>query len=358
MSVRTLSTRAKSSCLCLALLGAVLSGCKDNSHSSDNARHGNDAEMTAPDDAANAASRNRDRLRMHNTYEWVGVAHNRLLDDFRAEMRKPGLLTRNVCEYVMSFSMSDDRVPAGHKYRDNRNWAGVRAVADSSSLCSSGGRKQRLSNISYRWELSPTAPTVAPQSTEASSLVTEIETAVVNAADARDLATRLQAIHDRSLGLPEVDQALVASTISVAQNSFEYWSQQYGLFEQEIIAEYAPCIDEQLSVGATDGIIESCLTGKGSAGAIVDRGSSQAPRQRLVRAKPSAMCGISIREGFRKIGSADAGGAAKAFMAAMFSSGFNLGVGGLAALAGGGAASTWAAIENAIITLKCMYGMT
>lgn len=341
--------------LSLVLVSALAAGCRDESRGNDGVRYGNDAEMTAPVDGEAAASRGQERLKARNPREWVGVAHNRMLDDFRAELRKPGLLTRNICEYVMSFSMNDDRLPAGRRHVDNRNWVGVRAAGDSSTLCSGGSRRPRASTTSMRWGLTPTAPMIAPQSTEALALHTDIENALFAASDARDLAVRLSAIYERSLRLPETDQAGVASTISVAQNSFEYWTQQYGLFEQEIIAEYAPCIEEQLAVGASDRVIESCLSGKSAGGAVADR--LGAPKQRFVRVRPLTQCGYSMREGFRRVGLADAKGAATGFFTTLLSTG-SLEAAGLAAIASGGASSIWAAVENAVVALKCMYGLT
>ena len=355
MSVRHWNRWVLPHVLRFVLAGALVAGCRDDSPGNDGTRYGNDAEMTAPADGEAAALRGQDRLKKRNTREWVGAAHNRMLDDFRTEMRKPGMLTRNICEYVMSFSMSDDRLPAGRKHLDNRNWVGVRAAGDSSTLCSVGSRGPRASNISMRW-FTPTAPVTAPQSAESLALQAEIEKALSTASDARDLAMRLSAIYERSLTLPEAEQAAVASTISVAQNSFEYWTQQYGLFEQEVIAEYAPCIEEQLAMGATDRVIESCLTGKNAGGAVAGR-SLGTPKQQLVRIKPLAQCGYSIREGFRRIGLADAKGAATGFFSTLLSTG-SIEAAGLAAIASAGASSIWAAVENAVVALKCMYGMT
>ena len=105
----------------------------------------------------------------------------------------------------------------------------------------------------------------------------------------------------------------------------------------------------------SDGITDKCFTGAGAGGAVVTR-QELSGKQRLVRMKSRRACGPGLREGFRKIGAADAKGA----FTGAFAGGLALGVQGAVAgaLAGGGGNSIWAAGENAWQTLKCMYGMT
>src|SRR5689334_10701117 len=69
--------------------------------------------MTAPTRVATSEAIRR--LHASNDYDWVGVAHNRALDDFRAELRKPGILTRNICAFIEDFVAYPQRfAPNGH----------------------------------------------------------------------------------------------------------------------------------------------------------------------------------------------------------------------------------------------------
>lgn len=38
----------------------------------------------------------RTRLHQRNKHDWVGVAHNKAIDEFRKELRKPGRIARNL----------------------------------------------------------------------------------------------------------------------------------------------------------------------------------------------------------------------------------------------------------------------
>jgi hypothetical protein len=356
MSARTPVSRAHARVICLALLPLSIVACRGDSPSNDASRLGNDAEMTAPTNGQAVASRGEERLRTRNQQEWIGIAHNKMLDDFRKDLRKPGTLTNNICEYVASFSMSDARMPAGAVRGPDGNWRAVQAVADSSRSCSSTA-KFTLSGFSLEAPYSAVAPRNAQApSAEAYALLAEIETAISVAPDGRDLANRLNNVLTRAQSLPDLDRVVIEATISVAQNSFVYWSAQYALFEEEMIAEYSPCIEQQMSLGATDGIVDTCYTGKGAGGAVAASPDGKVSSLRLIRTRARRVCGPSLREGFRHIGYADAKGAFTGGFAGGLAGGLAGAVGG--ALAGGGANSIWAAGENAWKTLKCMYGMT
>jgi hypothetical protein len=312
--------------------------------------------MTAPSDGEVAASRGQDRLKSRNQHDWVGIAHNKMLDDFRKELRAPGTLTNNICEYVASFSMSDTRIPAGVPRGPDGNWRAVRAVTDSSRLCSGSG-KLRLSSLGFEPPYASVAPPSQEPTREAFARLSEIEAAIAVASDARDLANRLYNVLTRAQSLPELDRIAIEATVSVAHNSFVYWSTQYALFEQEVVAEYSPCVEQQLALGATDDIVSGCFTGKGGGGAVAFRSDGgDAGRQRLIRSRARRLCGPSLREGFRSIGYADAKGAFTGAFAGGLAGGLAGALGG--ALAGGGGNSIFAAGENAWKTLKCMYGLT
>lgn len=339
----------------LVATATLASGCRDDSTVRDAGAPRADAEMTGPADVEMAASRGGDRLRRYNRQAWVGNAHNKAMDDFRKEMRQAGVLSRNICEHVLNFSMSAARAPAGRAFPEGVNWRAVRAVSDSSSLCGAVGRP-RLSNISLRSPLEPLSPSLAvPQSADAVALYSEIETALWNARDASDLANRLTYVLDKSARLPSPEQEAVGATIAVTQDSYEYWHQQYPGFEQEVIAEYGPCIEQYVSYGMVGDPIGECVTGKGGVGAVSAREQQSGKVQQLVTIRPRAMCPGGMARA-RKVAYADATGAFKGAIAGGLAGGIEGAV--LGALAGGAAGSILAAIENAIEVLKCIYGLT
>ena len=242
--------RALAATCVVTVIGA---GCSDDRIAHENSTHGGAVVSTAPAAAEYAAVQGRERLRARNPHDWAGPAHNKIIDDFRREVRKPGVLTSNICEYVMTFTMSNDRLPAGRSFPEGANWRALRAVSDSSSLC--GNRQRtRAANISIRSPFEVLSELVAPQSSTAYSAMDAIEAAVNNASDPNDLANRLNSLLDQTTHLTTLEQDAIATAATVAQNSFEYWQDQYLPFEEEIIAEYSPCVEEQLSYSSTDPI--------------------------------------------------------------------------------------------------------
>ncbi len=310
------------------------------------------AAIHAPDIAASAV-RARNALHRRNSEDWVGIAHNKMLDDFRREMRKPGKLASNICTFVMDFAMRDERLPPGRQFSAGVHWRAASSAADSSTLCQNHGRG-KLSTIAFRAPFEPFG--ARPQeSGETGMLLADIETAVGSAQDSYDLATRLNGVMDRVGSLPVLDQAIVSSTVSVAQNSFEYWERQYPLFEQEVVDEYGPCVGEQSAIGA-DGerALEECLKGGGGSAVTLRGKRTDGKPQRLVKSGAPVMCGgVTLSEGWRHVVGADAKGAFTGGFAGGLAGGFGGAV--LGAIVGGGAASTWAALENAWSKLKCVY---
>lgn len=223
----------------IVFLSAALSvACSDAATSSSGGTAGTRDDLsTVPPGVTAASVRARDNLHRRSKEDWVGIAHNKMLDDFRRDMRKPGLLTRNVCEYVSEFGMRDERLPNGRRFVGGANWRAVRAAAEASPLCSGMG-SVRGSPIAFR-RPAATLTASASQSSEVLSLISEIETAVSNASDSYDLAIRLNPILDRAAKLPALDQATIAATVSVALNSYEYWEGQYPIFNRSSLMNTA-----------------------------------------------------------------------------------------------------------------------
>lgn len=137
------------------------------------------------------------QLRARNKHDWVGVAHNKAIDDFRKELRKPGRIARNLCDYLT-------------QKRDAA--AAARVALETSPLCPT-----RAKHAAWM-----------PQSSLATQLLSDIELAVDAASSADDLASRLNQVLDASAALSAGEQEAIAATVSVAQHSYEYWDANFS----------------------------------------------------------------------------------------------------------------------------------
>jgi hypothetical protein len=254
----------------------------------------------APMTAVSQASDSRVKLRDRNKHDWVGVAHNNAMSEFRHEIRRPGVLTRNACQYLLRFVSSDLRLPVhargyGQRQREAaiagaRTTKGCRAQVASASGVSSGS--ERASIALQEGELSD----AATQRTR------EILAAVEGATDRYDLATRLSAVLDSSSVLSETEQAVVGAAVSTAQNSFEYWEDELPAFQRDIVNEYAECSGSASQEEARSDCLESGAAEIRSPGLRDGRVILQ-----LVGQPPRAEC--SLKTHFKRLAGADVVGA-------------------------------------------------
>lgn len=305
-----------------------------------------DAIVTAPGGISAATVRASDDVRQKNRFSHVGDAHNRLLDEFRAELRKPGVLTGDICEYVMDFTTKDNRESSAFAVPTQQRRSLAATGAKASRICASG--------LVAR-EIRPTSLRRIPQeaTSAATALAGQIESAVEFAVDRYDLAARISPILDAAAMLSEVDNAVVSATASVAQSSYEYWEANYSGFEQEFIADYGPCATDRINSGYTEEDARaSCVGGAETYQSFWSWPTSPSLQGGLVRRLRVPRCGPGLKEGFKHIAKSDAKGAfSGAFSAAI--------VGGPAGVLGGavlgaGSGSIWAGIENAWSTFWCM----
>lgn len=299
---------------------------------------------------SSAASAARERIHQRNAHDWVGVAHNRVLDDWRQEMRKPGVLTHNLCSYVVDFIVRDERLPLGKQTALPVRRQAVAAAAKASKLCQATANRSQASALAAYGE---NAARRARQSDALASLQSEIETSIDVAQSSFDLAARLNSVLDAAAALDETEQTVVSATVSVAQNSYEYWEPQYPVVVQEVETEYGTCAADRRAAGYTmEAARDACLSGEYALSSF--RGwspNSFLGPTRFSAGKVSLLCGPGLGAGFKHVAKNDARGA--------FAGGFAGALGGGAgivagALIGGGSASIWAAGENAWSTYWCM----
>jgi hypothetical protein len=256
---------------------------------------------------------------------WVGQAHNKALDDLRAEMRKPGVMTNNVCEYVAGFASHVDRAPAGKAKGSQKDRASIaKAVQKEAKLC----RPEPVSTVLKQEDGAYSS---------ISALLYQVETEVESASDRYDLAQRLAPLWSTAAGLSESESAIVGATLATAQASFEYWEVEVDRAYREFEAEYAECARTSSSDGYDyDQARLVCLDG----GLLPTFAPQYAPSPaRIAGLMPRRGCALSSH--FKTLAKADAVGA---FTGAIKGA-ITTGVPGIAggALVGGivGSAGSW-----------------
>lgn len=323
----------------MALTLATLVACRD-ALTSGGPTVSDDAQMTLTPIVSDAAVRARSKLRERNAYDWVGVAHNRALDDIRTEMRKPGRRTRNLCDYALDFVTNPDRLPAGKRHlRSATQRESAIAGLAQTGLCR--GRKASTHGASF----SPVgAPALFVQegdiSQAAYDLMGTIENAVAAAADNYDLAVRLNQVLDAAASLDSIDQEVIGATVSTAQYSFEYWQSHLLVYQEEFWGQYSGCATQYRDAGySSDDALSGCVVGGGSGDGTwsANPGNVQPRSPMLFRfASHSTPMGCDLGTHFKALAGADAVGALTGAVKGIFG-----GPGGIltGAFAGGSLAS-------------------
>jgi hypothetical protein len=313
--------------------------------------------------------------------DWVGVAHNRALDAFRDELREPGVLSRNLCSYLLTFVTSDARVPAERAAaRAALSAAARREVARkglaATELCGrrpawrSAGIASHVWLTAFappRWPFAPAAIRRRSQSGEPSQaardLYAQIEASIDAAASSYDLAAYLDPVLDAAAQLGAEEYATIAATVSVAQSSYEYWEVELPSYVDAVAAEYGACLEESQLLGYTLTQAEyRCVNQGGTTDS--DRAFQEPaewrrarPRPRLpllmavarpgfARVLPGAVRQSVVGPGLRAIGKRDAYGAFTGAFAGAFSGGAQGAV--LGGIIGGAGASIVTAAGLAI----------
>lgn len=297
----------------LAVLVVVtLVACRDVL-TSDDVDVKNDARVTVPLGISPMAVRARAKLHEQNSYDWIGRAHNKALDDLRQEVKKPGVV-RSLCRYLADFATKSDRLPKekralarGHDRSDSR-------ISLEADLCAgrSGRPSARLVNAGLTSP--PQAHTLTSQGGQ---LLSDVQTAVTDASDSYDLAARLQPILDASASLDTIEQAAVRVTISVAQNSVEYAETEIPAYREAVEQEYSSCANQYRQSGySLEDAQRLCTEGNGGMMETVNPFGRFGPRGTpLVKAatlSASRSC-VSLSAGWKRVGEADVSGAVGGF---------------------------------------------
>jgi len=326
----------------LAVLWLALTGCQDEQPLA--AR--DDAQVTQRVTKRDARKDPRAHLRSTNPVEWVGMAHNQMIVDFRKELSRPGVLTNHACSYLTDFALHPARFPAGKSASDKARRDAARAGFRVNTLCNYPAPSGTFASTPMA-PLTPPAPPAPDGSRLANALLEQIQLAVEQATTSYQLAALLADILEAAAPLDELEYTVIATTISVALNSYEYWDINYTSFERDVIDEYSPCAESQYGLGLSDDLVrQECLTGKRT---VYDTSmpSTMSPGAVLMRDCPDAAAGI------KSIIGSDIRGAFAGGLAGALTGGIAGAIGG--ALIGGGVGSTTRALDLAWQQLVCIF---
>jgi hypothetical protein len=296
--------------------------------------------------AAPGAARSGDakeQLHQRNRYDWVGLAHNQAIEDFRREMRDPRTGNKGFCKHLEEFLTRPERTPSSRREASAQDRASIaQGAVRTLPMCQqASGQLVSLPKVP--------APALK-QSSTAVTLYDQILLAVELSDSPLDLAARLHPILDASQSLSSDEQTLIAVTVSVAQSSMEYWGANHEGFAQDAVSRYGTCTSDKVLAGVPfEKALAQCVDAGGDPLPIRGPGRGE-PQVRVANSSVLAMCGSGIGPGLRKIGAADAKGAWSGFFSGAI-------LGGRAvegALLGGGGASIGAALGLAIEQYICV----
>jgi hypothetical protein len=164
-------------------------------------------------------------------------------------------------------------------------WKIAYTATSDAPICSGTGLSQTVeANAAHNGPVTPFD--AAP---ETFLLLDEIESDLELASDAYDLANRLYAVLSKAQALEVVDRSAIEATVSVAQNSFEWWRINADAFGWEVVGS----CERDANGSCTD------------AGAVSVRGPSDRHRGITVAGSPS----FTLSQFYRDFARSDARGA-------------------------------------------------
>jgi hypothetical protein len=294
---------------------AVVVACTDVTGSDSPGTQPDDALMTRAAQSSSHRASAAEHLAARNKHSWVGRSHNKALDAIRDELRRPGVLSRNLCSYMMDFITHPDRIARSGGPRGLvAPRAAAKAGMQSSAICRNSDITRTAS-----W-MSPLSARLQeeeyPISDATRQLLADVNSAVENAADANDLAARLHPVLDAAGALPEIERVIVESTVSTAQYSFEYWSVELPAFQTDLWNEYGGCATQYHGYGYDSESARSiCMSGDVRATSLPP--SYRGAPMLILTSSAARECGLASN--YKKLAGSDAIGAATgAVKAAVF----------------------------------------
>ena len=182
-----------------------------------------------------------------NRMDWVGIAHNRGLDQMRAELRAPGRMeVSSICARAIEHGIAEFVADGPNQAARSRHARDVAARGIARSpLCrtlSRTGHAAIPGTVRYL-NASNGGATLGRFATLTSveEYLDNIVAAVDNSTNANDLAGSLASITADLSGLDTAGVDAVLGAASLALSSAEYWSANAPSFAAEVEAEF-PCV--------------------------------------------------------------------------------------------------------------------
>ncbi len=188
-----------------------------------------------------------------NRMDFVGVAHNRAMDQIRAEVRKSR--PRDLCKVIERLAVAADLGPAFKGSANNESHRVRKAAFDNIGCRGRNGRGHLAAEQSLPLSGPGFALASYAQGEDADfsplgwELVWQVGYAADAASSSADLAGMLAAISASAQSLTADEAAAIDAVTSVSLSSFEYWEQNGAAAAQEIQTAYGSC----LSGGGGDG---------------------------------------------------------------------------------------------------------
>jgi hypothetical protein len=230
------------------MLAVTATGCRDDAGVTSATKYGtNRVELpTAPSPSLDSRTTGVATSEFHsrNYADWVGKAHNKLLDDFFKKIISEGG-PKNLCvEFEAFMNEAGREVPGQPTESAEMRRRLARMAVQRSGIC---GR-----------ELSASSTTVIPAamrshaalanvddiSQATTDLANQVESLAAVATDAEQLAASLNPLLTQADQLPNGEAAIVYATASVAQSSFEYWQANLWPLSDELYTVYSPCLGQ------------------------------------------------------------------------------------------------------------------
>jgi len=187
-----------------------------------------------------------------NKHDWVGVAHNRVLDKFFAGLAKHHGPT-DACAQLTALISDPEMVPAEHR-AEHTVAAMAIGLQALSNYCPEQVGQVAAGTVSLAsFELAQST-TLSPA---AETIIAQLRAANASAANSTDLANQYNAILPASAYLSSGESDVVNATASVGLSSLEYWETNLTATQSTTQSAYGGCI--QASTTDVDGTILTCV---------------------------------------------------------------------------------------------------
>jgi hypothetical protein len=226
-----------SSLLAMGLVAAAVLACDERAP--DPAEAVRPATRAARHGERSAADGESAKRQFHagNQYDWVGVAHNRAIDEFRVRLRR-GEIPHDQCNYFVDYLSAAERLLPEQRA----------SAADRALLRRFARRGLELGHCAGRIVGAAGMTVGLAQATDVSpathAMLDQVASAASLATSSGELAVTLVPIVQASTQLPGDEPLVVQAAASVAQSSTEYWEVNLEATKQDYNNAYGACIGQ------------------------------------------------------------------------------------------------------------------